>query len=62
MWISFKIAVLVAAILAGLILTYTEAKENPVLTREAQRASWDQDAQRSLNNLVEQIILRKSKS
>ena len=32
-------------------------KENPGLTREAQRAGRDQDAQRSLNNLVEQLSL-----
>jgi len=30
-------------------------KENPTLVREA---GWDQDAQRSLNNLVEQLSLR----
>jgi len=32
-------------------------KENPALIREAQRAGLDQDAQRSLNNLVEQLSL-----
>lgn len=32
-------------------------KENPALVREAQRAGHDQDAQRSLNNLVEQLAL-----
>jgi len=32
-------------------------KENPALIREAQRAGRDQDAQRSLNNLVEQLSL-----
>ena len=32
-------------------------KENPALVREAQRAGRDQDAQRSLNNLVEQLAL-----
>jgi hypothetical protein len=32
-------------------------KENPALVREAQRAGRDQDAQRSLNNLVEQLSL-----
>ena len=32
-------------------------KENPGLIREAQRAGRDQDAQRSLNNLVEQLSL-----
>ena len=32
-------------------------KENPALVREAQRAGQDQDAQRSLNNLVEQLSL-----
>ena len=30
-------------------------KENPALVREAQRSGRDQDAQRSLNNLVEQL-------
>jgi hypothetical protein len=32
-------------------------KENPALVREAERAGRDQDAQRSLNNLVEQLSL-----
>ena len=32
-------------------------KENPALVREAQRAGRDQDAQRSLNNLVDQLSL-----
>ena len=32
-------------------------KKNPALVREAQRAGRDQDAQRSLNNLVEQPAL-----
>ena len=32
-------------------------KENPALIREAERAGRDQDAQRSLNNLVEQLSL-----
>ena len=32
-------------------------KENPALVREAKRAGRDQDAQRSLNNLVEQLSL-----
>jgi len=32
-------------------------KENPALIREAQRAGRDQDAQRSLNNLIEQLSL-----
>lgn len=32
-------------------------KENPALIREAQQAGRDQDAQRSLNNLVEQLSL-----
>jgi len=32
-------------------------KENPALVREAERARRDQDAQRSLNNLVEQLSL-----
>ena len=30
---------------------------NPALVREAERAGRDQDAQRSLNNLVEQLSL-----
>lgn len=37
-------------------------KEHAGLIREAEFAGRDQAAQRSLNNLVEQIILRKSKS
>jgi hypothetical protein len=32
-------------------------KENPALVREAERAGRDQDAQRSLNNLIEQLSL-----
>ena len=32
-------------------------KENPALIREAERAGRDQAAQRSLNNLVEQLSL-----
>ena len=32
-------------------------KENPALIREAERAGRDQDAQRSINNLVEQLSL-----
>ena len=32
-------------------------KENPALAREAERAGRDQDAQRSINNLVEQLSL-----
>jgi hypothetical protein len=32
-------------------------KENPALVREAERAGRDQDAQRSINNLVKQISL-----
>ena len=32
-------------------------KENPALAREAKRSGRDQDAQRSLNNLVEQLSL-----
>ena len=32
-------------------------KENPALVREAERAGRDQDAQRSINNLVEQLSL-----
>jgi hypothetical protein len=37
-------------------------KENPALAREAQRAGRDQDAQRSLNNLVEQLALGNQNS
>lgn len=32
-------------------------RENPALAREAERAGRDQDAQRSINNLVEQLSL-----
>jgi hypothetical protein len=32
-------------------------KENPALVREAERAGRDQDAQRSVNNLIEQLSL-----
>jgi len=41
----------------GKIEIVSRIKENPALVREAQRAGRDQDAQRSLNNLVEQLSL-----
>ena len=37
-------------------------KENPSIVREAERAGRDQDAQRSLNNLIEQLSLGNENS